>query len=95
LDSSNFSLKQIDDVNVPTAPNATRFSVTELEVFQYVLQQKMKWKGHRLSWTEFASHWTRVARVAKLRDPFAEVYLRTASQLEDKWKSSEKAKYSQ
>jgi hypothetical protein len=61
----------------------------------YILLDKLSWKkgGRNISWEMFETHWKQVGRVAKLRDKFASIFLRSAAQLEEKWKSSEKAKY--
>jgi hypothetical protein len=93
LDSENYDLVTISNVTLKQAPPKTKFTPSELDVFQYVLKKKMKWDGGTIKWKIFEHHWTQVAKVAKLNSAKAEVYLRTSCMLEEKWKSTEKSKH--
>lgn len=96
LDSGNYTLKALGDVVLSLAPSGTRYSAEELQIFEYILERKLFWKPTQgVSWKTFESHWKSVSRVAKLRNKCAQIFLRSAAQLEEKWHSSEKAKFSE
>ena len=87
-------MQRIDEVQLTVAPDKTPFSASEIEIYEYILLKKVKWKGpdkkNSISWRNFASYWIRTAKVQKLNQPNAMVYIRTAERLEEKWKTNMK-----
>ena len=70
------------------------FSNTELDMYEYILTKKMDWKfGDKIKWNDMEYHWVRVAATATINDRHASIYIRTATQLKEKWKTSLKQQY--
>ena len=91
LASENYELSRIGQVTLQEAPSGAQFSPIEIEVFTYILLTKLKYQaGGKIKWKKFASYWPMTARVAKLNDPEASVFLRTKNQIEEKWKTTMK-----
>ena len=92
--SANYNLAQIAAVIVPVAFKGQTFSELELQVFEYVLTDKLNWKigDATIKWTTFATAWEQVVKVALLNNPAAIVAIRTKDQLEEKWKTTMKKK---
>ena len=95
FDSSRYTLDELSSIAISEARPGTRFSETENEIFMYVLLNKMKWKqGQNIKWSEFQDKWITPAKVARMANPHASIWLRTKDQLEEKWKTTFKKRFS-
>lgn len=88
LSSNNYTLNQINNQYLPEAPKGLKFSKEEYDIFDYLLLKRLMWNpssAARISWKNVAEMWITAAKVSKLNNPNANVYLRDKDVLDKKW----------
>jgi hypothetical protein len=87
--TGNYTLEQKTSTVVPDPPRGRKFSEMEDALIDYIQRERKNQllsPQKRVKWDYFAQLWLSYAKVAKLNDPFAEIYRRTAEQLEQRCK---------
>jgi hypothetical protein len=64
FDSSNYTLSDINRVDLGAADRGEKWSPVEIELFHYVLSNKMKYSGKgNISWRHMEQAWVTPAKV--------------------------------
>ena len=82
-----FSPAALAAVSLDMSDTTTKYSEAEFDVLKYILLGKLSWKKGNVirSWDDVAKLWPDAARKKKHLDKNSKVFIRTATQLKEKW----------